>query len=75
MKPKLGIIAVLVFLTLVFLVQNIEVVTVRFLIWNVSLSLAVLIFLLLLIGWVLGWLLRSFAGYQKNKKSVSHRKA
>lgn len=74
MKPKLGIIAVLAFLTLVFLAQNIEAVTVRFLIWNLSLSLSVLIFLVLLIGWILGWLLKSFASYQKNKKSVSQRK-
>jgi uncharacterized integral membrane protein len=72
MNFKMGMTAVLAFLTIVFLAQNMETVTVRFLIWNLSLSLAVLIFLLLLVGLTMGWLLRSFTGYLKNKKSGSH---
>jgi len=68
----MGMMAVLAFLAVVFLAQNMEAVTVRFLVWELSLSLAVLIFLLLLSGLIMGWLLQSFAGYLKNKKSGSN---
>ena len=44
---------------IVFTLQNTESVTVEFLIWSATLSRALLVFLLIVIGTVLGWLFRS----------------
>ena len=44
----------LLFLMVVFAAQNAEVVTINFLFWEFSLSRAVLIFLLLAIGFIIG---------------------
>jgi putative membrane protein len=48
---------VLLVLVGVFTLQNTEVVTVRFLLWQVSLSRALLIFIVLAIGVMVGWVL------------------
>ena len=47
-------------LVTVFAFQNTEVVTLRFLFWQFSLSRALLVFVLLILGVVAGWLLRSY---------------
>jgi lipopolysaccharide assembly protein A len=52
MNFKIGLVAVLAFLALIFLVQNVEVVKVTFLFWEISMSRAVLIFFSLLIGFI-----------------------
>ena len=49
-------------LGIVFTLQNTDVVTVEFLAWSVTLSRALLIFLVVVIGALIGWLLRSMAG-------------
>jgi putative membrane protein len=56
MKPKTIIILVLLLLSLVILVQNTQVVTLRVLFWHMSMSRILLIPLLLLIGFVIGYL-------------------
>jgi len=68
MNYKVGILAVLALILLIFLAQNIEVVTVNFLIWEISMSLAVMIFFLLLIGLMIGWLMHGYLSYRKDKK-------
>ena len=65
MSYKLGLIAVLFLMVVVFLAQNLQVVTVSFLFWEISMSRAVLIFFLLLIGVIIGWLSSSFLSYIK----------
>lgn len=70
MSYKMGIVAILILLVLVFLVQNTEVVKVNFLLWDISMSRAVLLFFSLLIGFIVGWFLHSFILYKKNKNSV-----
>jgi len=50
---------VLVALTILFILQNIAVININFLFWTFFLSRSVLIFLVLLIGIVIGWLPRS----------------
>lgn len=69
MNFKPGLIAILAFVSLIFLAQNYESVTVSFLFWEMSMSLAVLIFFILLTGFVIGWLLHSFLSYRNDKKS------
>jgi uncharacterized membrane protein YciS (DUF1049 family) len=46
-------------------------VTVSIFFWEISLSLALLIFVVLAFGFVFGWLLHSFLAYQKVKKEVT----
>lgn len=70
MSYKLALGAILILLVLVFLVQNTEVVKVNFLLWDISMSRAVLLFFSLLIGFIVGWFLHSFILYKKNKNSV-----
>jgi uncharacterized integral membrane protein len=75
MNFKIGLVAILALLALIFLAQNIEVVTVSFLFWEMSMSRAVLLFFSLLIGFIIGWFLHSFLSYRKNKndlKSINH---
>ena len=75
MSYKIGLVAILALIVLIFLVQNIEVVTVSFLFWEMSMSRAVLLFLSLLIGFIIGWLAHSFLSYRKNKRASSDFKA
>ncbi|MDT8452979.1 MAG: lipopolysaccharide assembly protein LapA domain-containing protein [Gammaproteobacteria bacterium] len=44
---------------LVFILQNTEVVTVNFLFWKIEMSRVILILVLLLVGFLLGYILRS----------------
>jgi uncharacterized integral membrane protein len=50
---------VLAALTILFILQNIAVININFLFWTFFVSRSVLIFVVLLIGIVIGWLLRS----------------
>jgi uncharacterized integral membrane protein len=50
---------VLAALTILFILQNIAVINISFLFWTFFISRSVLIFLVLLIGIVIGWLLCS----------------
>lgn len=51
--------ALLIVLVMVFAVQNAAEVEIRLLFWDVSFPRSLLIFLMLLIGMVIGWLSRS----------------
>ena len=64
---KLILTLALVFLMTVFVLQNTTVVEIRFLFWTLSMSRALLIVVLLLIGVILGWMARSF-GLMRRKK-------
>jgi len=50
---------VLAALTILFILQNIAVINITFLFWTFFISRSVLIFVVLLIGMAIGWLLRS----------------
>lgn len=56
---KLYVTLVLIALATLFIIQNVEVVEVRFLFWQAAMSRALMFVLLLLIGIAIGWLLRS----------------
>jgi lipopolysaccharide assembly protein A len=75
MNFKMGLVAILAILALIFVAQNIEIVTVRFLLWELSMSRAVLLFFSLLIGFIIGWLFHSYLSYLKDKKEFSDFKA
>ena len=72
MNFKIGLVVVLVVLALIFVAQNIEVVTVSFLFWEISMSRAMLLFLSLLTGFIIGWFLHSYLSYRKDKKEFQN---
>jgi len=61
MHFKLALSLVLAGLTVLFIVQNVATVEVRFLFWGLSMSLALFVFLLFAIGVIVGWLLHSYS--------------
>jgi uncharacterized integral membrane protein len=67
MKPKTVIILILLILCLVILVQNTEVVTLQVFLWHITMSRILLIPILIVIGFVIGYLaavLKKHAGDQ-----------
>lgn len=72
MSFKMGLVAILAFIVLIFLAQNVEIVTVSFLFWEISMSRAVLIFFALLIGFIIGWFLNSCLSYLQDKKEFQN---
>lgn len=59
MTFKLAITTALILLVMIFAVQNAAVVDIRLLFWDVAISRSLLIFMMLFIGVVIGWSLRS----------------
>ena len=70
MKVKLVISIVLAAIAFVFGYQNTEVVQVNFLTWSVVISLALLVFIVLGTGLVIGWLLSSYLRFARNRKRL-----
>ncbi len=58
---------VLIGFIVVFVTQNVAVVEIRFIFWKLSMSRALLIFFLLAIGTLIGWLLHGFAVHRSSK--------
>jgi putative membrane protein len=63
-KNKLTVILVLVGLLVMFTLQNTQVVEVRLLFWTLSMSRVLLIFLLLAVGILLGWMAHSMSRHK-----------
>lgn len=59
MKIKIVLVMTLMLFVVLFTLQNTEVVNIKFFLWNYSLSRALLIFLLLAIGVLIGFFLGS----------------
>ncbi len=71
MNVKIVLILLAAGLALVFTIQNVSAVTVSLLFWQVSLSLALLVFLILTVGLVIGWFLHSLLAYRRDKREVA----
>lgn len=77
MKAKLIIIISAVILIVIFAVQNTEVVNIHLYFWNISLPSALLIFICIAIGTLLGFLASSFSKkdkaipYEENRSAES----
>ena len=65
MNSKLILSLVLAGLAVLFIIQNVPAVELTFLFWTLSMSRALLMFLFLLTGIILGWLLHSHFGRRK----------
>ena len=64
---KVFSILALIIVAAIFITQNVAVVEVNLLFWRVSISLALLIVINLLIGFLLGWFIKSYLNYKKSK--------
>ncbi|MBN1548214.1 MAG: LapA family protein [Syntrophaceae bacterium] len=71
MHLKIILMFIVICLALVFTIQNVAVVTVSIFFWEISLSLALLIFFILASGFIIGWFLHSFLAYRKDVKEVA----
>lgn len=71
MNFKVVLFIILSCLAVVFIIQNVSAVTVNIFFWEISLSIALLIFMILAIGFGAGWFLHSFLAYRKVKKEVA----
>ncbi len=69
MNFKIGLVAIFAMLALIFMVQNIEVMTVHFLFWQLSMSRAIFLFFILLTGFIIGWVLNRVVAYSQKKKN------
>ncbi len=65
MKYKLTAIIVLIFMAVIFIVQNAAVVDIRFYFWTISISRILLMFILLVVGIVIGFLFNSYLKHIK----------
>jgi len=65
MNKKLVISLILVGLAVLFIIQNVTVVEIRFLFWTLSMSRALLMFFILAVGIVVGWTLQSLSVSRK----------
>lgn len=74
MNYKLIFILIIVGLAVLFIVQNVAVVEIQFLFWSTQMSRSLLIFLLLAIGILVGWFLRSYLRYRKDKSETAEQK-
>jgi len=68
MKPKTIVVLVLIGLFLIILVQNAQVVTLRLLFWEISISQVILLPLAMFIGFILGFIVAQVMGGTHRKK-------
>ncbi|MBU0675057.1 MAG: LapA family protein [Proteobacteria bacterium] len=66
MHSKLIFSLILVGLTVLFVIQNVAVVEISFLFWSASMSRSLLIFFLLALGIIIGWLMHSYFMHRQN---------
>lgn len=66
MNLKLILVLALSVLAVLFIAQNVAIVEISFLIWQTSMSSALLIFFTLITGILLGWFLHAYLGYRRH---------
>ena len=64
MNYKMTIVLIFSTLAVLFVIQNVTVVEVKFLFWSLQMSRSLLIFILLAIGFIIGWFMH---GHLKHK--------
>jgi uncharacterized integral membrane protein len=71
MNLKIFAILLLIIVAAIFVTQNVTVVDVNLLFWPQKISLALLIIISLLLGFLLGWFIKSYLNYKKSKANKS----
>lgn len=64
MNAKLIFVLILTGVAVLFIMQNVAAVEIQFLFWSIQMSRALLMFLLLAMGIVIGWFLHSYVKYR-----------
>jgi len=67
MRFKIILSVILASFALIFIFQNFAVINIRFLFWTLAISRSLLMFILFLIGLILGWSLHSYSIHSKKK--------
>jgi uncharacterized integral membrane protein len=67
MNVKLAVLLALAVLVIVFLLQNLVVVEIRFLIWSLPMSRALFMLIFLAVGFISGWLIHSLMLHRRNR--------
>jgi len=67
MNAKIISILTLIILVVIFITQNVTVVEVNLFFWQITISRALLIFITLLTGFLLGWFIKSYLNYKKTQ--------
>lgn len=62
---KLIVSLVLIGIAVIFIVQNVAAIEIKFLFWSLELSSSLLIFIVLCLGAIAGWVLSSFLKHKK----------
>jgi uncharacterized integral membrane protein len=52
-------------ITVLFVIQNVAVVEIRFMFWSVAMSRALLMFFVLAVGILIGWLMNGYFSYHR----------
>ena len=68
MNIKLTVILVLIFMALIFILQNSAIVDVQVLFWTISISRILLMFIILIVGFIIGFILNSYLRHIKSVK-------
>lgn len=68
MNSRLILVLGLIALVVLFIIQNVVVVEIRFLFWSVAMSRALLMFLLLTVGIIIGWSLHGYVHHKQYKR-------
>ena len=68
MSAKMIVTLILTGLVVVFIVQNAQVAELRFLVWTLAVSQALLLFLALAIGVLAGWVLHAWFTHQRVRR-------
>ena len=63
---------ILIGITVLFIIQNLAVVEIQFLFWSFSLPRAVLLLVILAIGFLTGWLVKSYMNKSTGKKGEKY---
>lgn len=67
MNVKITFVLILVGLAVVFIAQNAQVAELRFLVWTLAMSQALLLLLVLAIGMLTGWVLHAWFAHQRGR--------
>ncbi len=67
MNYKLVTVLTLAGLAIIFILQNVTVVEIKFLFWSLQMSRAIFMFLMMAIGIVIGWILQSHLTHRRNR--------
>jgi len=68
MNTKMVLVLILTGLVVAFIAQNAQVAELRFLVWTLAMSQALLLFLVLAIGILAGWVLHAWFTHQRRQR-------